>query len=71
MQRKRSWPDCWAPLRTRKNIQEPESKGGFGPLFPGSCELVGAVEFEIVAARVHAVSACRGGGDNLQRYGPL
>src|ERR1700682_5832967 len=40
-------------------------------IFPGSCELVGAVEFEIVAARVHAIGACGRGGDDLQRNGPL
>jgi len=52
----------------KKNKQKPGSKvapSGFSS--PGSCELMGAAEFEIVAARVHPVAACGRRRDDLQR----
>src|SRR5713226_7375464 len=50
-------------------------RGGRATVSPipiaGSCELVGAAEFEIIAARVHPVAACGRRRDRLQRNRPL
>src|SRR6267378_4485404 len=65
--------DSPPPACTGKKQTETRIEGGFDPgfSFAGSCELVGAAEFEIIAARVHPVAACGRRRDDLQRNRPL